>query len=174
MDRQREPSPFILNVVDNDKDPRLPVEDRIDRRRTQELRAEAQRLIVDKFGRAPAMQSSVEEQFSPIVTPSQDEIDEANAWRSDAGWRTCQECRQFDYAFGQEWLASGGAAFLQQAFGGKYESSWLGDWTKYGWCRYKDGVTPAIAVAVRCVEFRPARGSFLRAVGGLIRRVRDI
>jgi hypothetical protein len=175
MDRQREAAPFILNVVDGDKDPRLPLEERLDLKRTRELRAEVQHHIVDKFGRAPRMQQSVHDQFQPqIVMPSKAEIDEANAWKSENGFRTCQECREFDYQLGQEYLANGGAEYLQRAFGGKYESSWLGDWTKYGWCRVKDSITPCITVAARCEHYREAHGSFLRSVGGLIRRVRGL
>jgi hypothetical protein len=168
--RQNEPAPFILNLVDPRKDPNLPLEERIDRDATMDMR----RALVDKFGKQlPTMAQSVHEQFRPeIVAPSAEEVAEAESWKS---MRTCQACRRFEYERGQEWLQNGGVEFLQRAFGGKAESSWLGDWRKYGWCDFRMGVVPCIAVAERCPEFaeRNVRG-FLRALGRHIKRIGDL
>jgi hypothetical protein len=169
--RQREPAPFYLNVVREDVDPRLPLEDRIDKEKTLEVR----RYVVDHLGRLPAMARSVHEQFGGIVEPSPEDVAEADAWRCDAGWRTCQECARFDYQHAQEYLSHGGVEYLQRVFGGKAESSWLGDWLKYGWCDAKGALTASYCNATACRDYAERRrGAFLRAVGRLIKRVGDL
>jgi hypothetical protein len=168
---QRDPLPFALNVVNSDIPyGEAPESERVDQEKTLAIRRKLSQKGLPRLAR------SVHEQFSTggIYLPDEDEArvfgEEA---RRDRHWRVCGECQNFSYQAGQEFLDNGGAWGIVEAMGGPKESSWLGDWRKYGWCEARQ--CPCDSQGPKCEFYgEKKKGVFGRILSGTWKRLRDI
>ncbi len=160
-----------LRIVDQDKDPALPVAERIDREKT----AWAHQVVTKGGKELPRLVTSTRDQLA-LVVPTPLEIG-AIQQIMNSGLQLCGACAHCDYAAGQEKLIRGAAWEAYERMRGRVEN--LPPWQNLGFCDAK-GLFVAVNLLalydeLPCDDFRERnRRGFLRAVGGLIKRIGDL
>lgn len=173
---EQKPQPLVsVRVVDQDKDPSLPVEERIDLEKTRWAHE-----VMTKGGKElPLIVTSAQQQMG-LVVPTPLEI-AAIQQIMNSGMQLCGACERCDYAEGQERLIRGAAWEAYEKMRGRVEN--LPPWQNLGFCSEHGCYVAVNTLAVLdvgrgpepCAEFRERLvKKFLRAVGGLIKRVGDL
>jgi len=162
-----------LRVVDQDADPSLPVEERIDREKT----AWAHQVVTKGGKELPLLVRAAQEQMKLIV-PQPLEV-AAIEQIVNSGLGMCGACAHCDYAQGQELLRDkkSGAWAAYEAMGRKIDL--LPPWQNLGICGahecFVNVTSPAVLSGGPCAEFRERLAkSFGRMLGGVWKRIRDI
>lgn len=169
---EQKPQPLVsLRVVDQDKDPELPVAERIDREKT----AWAHDVVTKGGKELPLLVQTAQAQMRVIV-PTPLEL-AAVEKITNSGLGMCGACVRCDYAAGQEMLKKGSAWAAYEEMGRKVDM--LPPWQNLGFCSehgcFVNVTSPAVYGAGPCAEFKERLAKrFLRSVGGLIKRIGDI
>lgn len=172
LPEQKPPKPVSLRIVDMDKDPDLPVEERIDIEKTRW----AHQVVTDGGRRVPLLIRTAQEQMALVVPTPLEAAKIEKLINSDA--RMCGACGNCDYAMGQELLKrkDSGAWVAYEAMGRKIDM--LPPWQNLGLCKehgcFVNVTSPAVMNEGPCPEYRSRAGKFLRSLGGVIKRIRDI
>jgi hypothetical protein len=155
-----------VSLVDPDKDPMLPVEQRVNREKTAELH----QRIREKGSRLMASLQAA----TGVALPTKEEVQAISAARAQ-GWAVCSGCVHFDYAAGQQGLLKAGGVEYLLTECGPTAVEQLGDWRKFGHCGALEGIRDALWPAWSCPHFeRVSPSKFGRLVGSVWRRFRDI
>jgi len=175
LPEQKQQPLVSLRIVDQDKDPALPVEERIDVEKTRWAHE-----VVTKGGKElPLLVTSTQQQMALIVPTPLEIAAVEQIMRSGLG--LCGACVHCDYAGGQEKLIHGAAWEAYERMRGQVEN--LPPWRNLGFCDAKGCYVAVNSLATfddgtgqaPCVDFRERLvRKFLRSVGGLIKRVSDI
>jgi hypothetical protein len=170
LPEQKPPPPVALRIVDMDKDPSLPIEERIDREKT----AWAHNVITDGGKKVPLLIRSAQEQMKLVIPTPLEAAEIEKLISSDA--RMCGACARCDYPGGQEQLRKGGAWAAYEQMGRKIDL--LPPWQNLGLCEahgfFINVTSPAVLGDGPCPEYRSRAGKFLRSLGGVIKRIKDI
>jgi hypothetical protein len=175
LPEQKQQPLVSLRIVDQDKDPDLPVAERIDIEKTRWAHE-----VVTKGGKELPLIVTAAQQQMALVVPTPLEIAAVEEiMRSGLG--LCGACTHCDYAGGQERLIRGAAWEAYERMRGRVEN--LPPWRNLGFCDAKGCYVAVNSLATfddgkgsaPCADFRERLAKrFLRAVGGLIKRVGDI
>jgi hypothetical protein len=160
-----------LRIVDQDMDPSLPVEERIDREKTRW----AHEVVTDGGRKVPLLVQAAQAQMSVIVpTPL-----EAAAVEKilNSGMSICGACARCDYAAGQELLKRGAAWHAYEAMQRLIDT--LPPWQNLGFCSeqgcFVNVTSPALYEGAACPEFlERTTKRFLRSLGGVIKRIGEL
>jgi hypothetical protein len=170
---EQEKVPLVsVRVVDQDVDPALPVEERIDRERTKKLHE----AITHGGKKMPLLVRTAQEQMR-VVVPSPLELAAIDKI-VNSGLGMCGACAHCDHAAGQELLRKkGGAWGAYEAMGRKIDL--LPPWQNLGFCSehecFVNVTSPAVLGSGPCPEFRERLAhKFGRMVGGAWKRLRDV
>jgi len=172
LPEQKAPPLVSLRVVDQDKDPALPVEERIDLEKTKW----AHQVVTDGGKKLPLIVRAAQEQMRLIV-PQPLEL-AAVEKIVNSGLGMCGACVRCDYAAGQEMLRKrGGAWAAYEEMGRKVDM--LPPWQNLGFCEvhscFVSVTSPAVYEKGPCVEFRERTTKrFIRSLGGIIKRIGDL
>jgi hypothetical protein len=175
IENQRDQSPITINLEDTDVPPSdAPIEDRVDRARTREVR-EALTRRGKPVQVVQAAHVMLNASHGGILEPTPDLVKRVLA-RSDAlGETTCGTCLHFDYEGAQRAITHEGLAkHLLELYGIEVVRG-FGDWRRWGMCRSRDGLVQFLEPGAVCRDYRPrkSRGTLGTMVAGIWRRIND-